>query len=144
VGGMYLQLVFRVPLEDHEILVVEDEIDSLVEGGKDVECLVQLLGLTARASIAARRLLAQRDEMQHLLRQHIANARYGADGAAVDVAVEHLGVDADQQHHRSIIPRNVLRRVAKGCGSAELFEPNEVGVPLARSEEHTSELQSRS
>ncbi len=73
--------------------------------------------------------------MQHLARQHVADAGDRAGRAAVDEAVKDLRVDADHQRQGGILAGYVLRRIAqRGC-AAELLEADKMGMALPQREE---------
>ena len=59
VGAVDLVAVGCVSFENHEFLVVKNEIRTFIEGGEDGECLGKLLRVTARLGIALRGGLAE-------------------------------------------------------------------------------------
>lgn len=122
--------VFGVAFEDHEFLVVEDEVRSFVEGGEDVKGIVEFFAETGRDGIASGSRGAKFDKAEDLLRQGIADPGDGSDRTAVDKAVKDLRVDADHEGEIGIAARDVFGGVAERFGSAEFFETDEVGVIL--------------
>jgi len=81
------------------------------------------------------RQAAQRDEVEHLLRQGVADPGDRADSPAIHEAVEYLRVDADHQQQRGAAPGDVLGGAGERGGAAELLEADEIGVTRAQIEE---------
>ena len=102
-----------MPLKRHQALEEEHEIDALVEDRQRRERALELQRQPPRLGIALGGALAKLDEAQHFARQHVADSGDHAAGAAIDNAMEDLGVDAD--HERDVVrpPGNMLRRIAQ-------------------------------
>src|SRR3984957_1425245 len=128
VGRAEMQLVFGIALEHHQVLVEEHEVGSFIERGQDAERALELVRLPSRFHISGRCFPAQRLQLQDLAWQHVADAGDRADGAAVHIAVHHLRVDADGEHHVGIRARDMLGRGAPRRGAAEFLEADEMSV----------------
>ena len=127
--------IFVVSHQRHQALEIEHEVDALVENRERLKRALKLERKAARFGVALGGALTELDQTQHLARQHVADAGDGAAGAAIDKAVEHLGVDPD--HERDVVrtPGNMLRGIAQRLRAAELLEADQMGKLFAQFEE---------
>ena len=96
---------------------------------------IHLLRLPAGVHVTAGRQLTKPHEVEHLIRQYIADTGYGAGRAAIDDAVKHFRVDAHNQFDVSTPPGDVLGRVAQRFRAAEFLEADEILVVAPEIEE---------
>ena len=123
-----MQRVFVDARQRHQALEIEHEIDALRRRlDSALERAFELQRAPPRLGIALGGALAQLDQAQHFARQHVADAGDDAAGAAIDDAMEHLGVDADHQRDLGRSPGDVFGGVAQRLRAAEFLESDEMG-----------------
>lgn len=133
--GIDLVLVSRVAFEDHEFLVVEDEVGAFVEGGKNGESFGEFEGIPAGLRVAFGSGFAELDEAENFFRKCITDTGDGSGGTTVNEAVVDLGIDAGHQDERIVLARDVFGGVAERVGSTKFLEPDERREFLAKGEE---------
>ena len=121
-----MQGVFGIALQHHHVLEVENEIRPFVEGRQDGKRAFEFESRAAGIHISGCGRLGEIAEMQDFLRQHAAYAGDRTLRAAIDVAVEDAGVDADHQRDLVIATGDVLGSVAHVVSPAELLEADEI------------------
>src|SRR3546814_2121112 len=82
------------------------------------------------------------DEHRDRVQERVAEARFGADEHPDDEGRDRDEHDARHEPPRDAIGDRLDRRAAALCLGDHAHDPRERGVGPARSEEHTSELQS--
>ena len=124
-----------VAFENHEFFVIENQIGSFVEGGKNGEGFGKFEGPSAVLLISGRGGFAEFDEAEDFPGQGGADAGDRSGGSAVDEAVVDLGVDSGHEDEGIIDRCDVLGGVAEGRGSTEFLEADEGGELFAELEE---------
>ncbi len=135
-----MQRIFGIALQRHEMLEIKHEVGPFVEARQDAERALEFERAPPRLRIARRGAFAERDEMQHFPRQHVADAGDGAARPAIDVAVEHLRVDADHQRDFRRSPGDVLGGVAQRLRAAEFLEADEVRISALKSKNSSARV----
>ena len=92
-----MQMVFAMTFENHERLVVQDEIWAFIESREHLKRVTQFDRQATRLDIAGRSPLAQLCQPQHLQGQRVADSRDSSDRAAGQVTMHDLRIDSDHQ-----------------------------------------------
>lgn len=135
VVGIDLMLVGGVAFEDHEFLVIEDEVGAFVEGGKDGKGFRKFEGVAAGLGVTFGCCFAEFDEAEDFFWKGIADAGDGSGGSAVDEAVVNLGIDSGHQDEGVVHAGDVFGGVAEGVGSTKFLESDEGRELVAEREE---------
>mgnify|MGYP006863237703 CR=1 FL=1 len=136
--GIDLVLVSRVAFEDHEFLVVEDEVGAFVETREHLDRFFEFFGVALGAGITFCCALAKLDVAEGFDGKSISHSGYRTSGFAVDEAVVDLGVDANHKSEFWISTGDVFGSVGEGVSSAEFFEANEIGMFRSQLKEEVS------
>ena len=132
---IYLVLVGGMPFENHEFLVVENEVGAFVEGREDGKGFREFEGPTAVLLVSSRGGFAEFNEAKDLLWQGVADAGDRSGRSAVDKAVIDLGIDSRHEDERFVDAGDVLGSVAQGTRSPEFLEADEGGEFAAEGKE---------
>ena len=117
---------FRVALQNHEFLVVQNQIRPLVELRQHRQGIVQFLGQTPCLGIAVRRFFAKFNQTQHLDGQRIAHAGDRPGGSTSDVTVEHLRIHPHHQCQARIPVGDIFSGISQGGCTTEFLEADQV------------------
>ena len=122
----YLVLVFGMPFEDHELLVVENQVRPFIKCREHSQRIVEFLGEASRQHIAACGLLAEFNQSQHRLWQCVADAGNRAYRSATDKPMKDLRVDANHQRQRRITACDVFGGIGQRLRSAKFLEADKI------------------